>query len=68
MLNRGNLLVLDEPSTNLTQGMKKRLVESLRDYTGTIILATHDSELLDALEISRSLILPQGKVILGREN
>lgn len=67
MLNRGNLLILDEPSTNLTRNIKERLVESLRGYTGTIILATHDPELLDALEVSRSLILPQGKVILGRE-
>lgn len=60
MLNNGNVLILDEPTMNLTPPLKWRLIESLHDFAGTIILATHDTEFSAAVAVTRSLKLPQG--------
>jgi ATP-binding cassette subfamily F protein 3 len=62
MLRKPNLLVLDEPTTGLDQEMTDKLIESLREYPGTIIVISHDPLFLDSLDITQRLKLPGGEI------
>jgi cobalt/nickel transport system ATP-binding protein len=56
------VLVLDEPSSNLDPCGRRRLMELLRGFEHTRLVATHDLEL--AVEVCpRALILDQGRVV-----
>ena len=55
------LLVLDEPSSNLDPASRRELIDILKNIDVSIILVTHDLPM--ALEIcSRSVILNNGKI------
>lgn len=57
-----DVLVLDEPSSHLDPRGRRRLIELLRAFEHTRILATHDLEL--ALEVcSRAIVLDEGRVV-----
>lgn len=56
------LLVLDEPSSNLDPRSKWSLIELLRQLPKTKIVAAHDLELVKAL-CQRTIILDEGKVV-----
>jgi len=45
----GGLLLLDEPSNHLDATSKKWLVKWLKDYPGTVILVSHDEDLLNVV-------------------
>ncbi len=47
MLEKGNVLILDEPTNHLDLSAKEVLDEALKDYTGTIIMVSHDRYLLN---------------------
>lgn len=42
-----NVLLLDEPTNHLDAGNRKSLLRMLRSYSGTLIMASHDVELLN---------------------
>lgn len=44
-----DLLLLDEPSNHLDHNNRRSLLRMLSSYTGTLILATHDVELLQTI-------------------
>lgn len=46
-LNKGNLLILDEPTNHIDLPTKEVLEEALKDFGGTMILVTHDRYLLN---------------------
>jgi ATP-binding cassette subfamily F protein 3 len=46
-LNHGNLLILDEPTNHIDLPTKEVLEESLKEFTGTMILVSHDRYLLN---------------------
>ena len=49
MLSRANLLVLDEPTNHLDVESIEALEDAVERYDGTVVLVSHDRELLRAL-------------------
>lgn len=47
VINRGNILIMDEPSNHLDLSSKEVLDQSLFDYSGTLIMVSHDRYLLN---------------------
>jgi len=57
-----DILVMDEPSSNLDPRGRRRLIELLKSFEHTRIIATHDLELV--LEVcSRVILLDSGSVV-----
>lgn len=46
-LEKGNVLILDEPTNHLDLSAKEVLDKALADYTGTVIMVSHDRYLLN---------------------
>jgi ATPase subunit of ABC transporter with duplicated ATPase domains len=53
-----NLLVLDEPTNHLDLPAIEQLEEALAGFGGTLLLVSHDRQLLDSVEVTRSIALP----------
>lgn len=63
LLTRANLLILDEPTNHLDPDTQAVIGENFRDYTGTILLVSHNPEFVEQIGITRILVLPEGKII-----
>ncbi|WP_406258911.1 ATP-binding cassette domain-containing protein [Streptomyces chartreusis] len=50
LLRRPDVLLLDEPTNNLDLDARHRLYDVLEDFTGCLILVSHDRALLDRME------------------
>ncbi|MFJ5933159.1 ABC-F family ATP-binding cassette domain-containing protein [Streptomyces sp. NPDC093071] len=57
-----NLLVLDEPTNHLDLPAIEQLESALDSYTGTLLLVTHDRQMLDAVRTTRRVRVADGKV------
>jgi len=53
-----NFLVLDEPTNHLDLPAIEQLEEALAGFGGTLLLVSHDRQLLESVEVTRSLELP----------
>jgi len=62
MANGANLLVLDEPTNHLDLPAIEQLEQALDTFVGTVILVTHDRDLLDRVRLTRTLVLAGGGV------
>jgi ATPase subunit of ABC transporter with duplicated ATPase domains len=60
MANGANLLVLDEPTNHLDLPAIEQLEQALDTFAGTVLLVTHDRELLDRVRITRRIQLASG--------
>ena len=59
---RPDVLVMDEPSSNLDPRGRRRLIEMLRSFEHTKIIATHDLELV--VEVcSHVMVMDGGKIV-----
>jgi len=54
-----NFLVLDEPTNHLDLPAIAQLESALDDYEGTLLLVSHDRRLLETVEVSRRVELPE---------
>jgi ATPase subunit of ABC transporter with duplicated ATPase domains len=58
LMARGvNCLVLDEPTNHLDLPAIVQLEEALASWDGTLLLVTHDRQLVEAVDLSRTLTL-----------
>jgi ATP-binding cassette subfamily F protein 3 len=56
-----NLLILDEPTNHLDMDSRRALIEALNDYTGAVILISHDRYLIEAT-VDRLWVVSNGTV------
>jgi ATP-binding cassette subfamily F protein 3 len=61
LLAQPNVLLLDEPTNHLDIVSRETLEQALANFTGTLILVTHDRYLLDKL-VTNLLILESGSI------
>jgi len=54
ILGNSNFLIFDEPTNHLDLRSKQVLIEALKKYTGTLLLISHDRELLE--EVATKII------------
>lgn len=59
LLQRANLVILDEPTNHFDPETQKIIGENLKDYTGTIIMVSHNPAFVEQVGITRMLILPK---------
>lgn len=62
LVGDANFLLLDEPTNHLDMGSVEALADALEDYTGTLLLVTHDRHLIDRVA-SRVLEIHDGTVL-----
>lgn len=58
LLERANLIILDEPTNHFDPETQKIIGENLRDYSGTIIMVSHNPAFVEQIGITRMLIVP----------
>lgn len=62
MIKRANLLLLDEPTNHLDPETQRIIGENFKNYEGTIIMVSHNPAFVEAVGVSRMLLLPSGKI------
>jgi ATPase subunit of ABC transporter with duplicated ATPase domains len=55
-----NVLLLDEPTNNLDPASRAEILGALRNYTGAVVLVSHDEGAVEALNPERVVLLPDG--------
>ena len=60
-ISRPNILILDEPTNHLDITSRRALSEALNNYSGAVILVTHDFNLLEEVT-DRLLLVANGTV------
>lgn len=63
LMQKANLLILDEPTNHLDPETQAIIGDNFRDYTGTIIVVSHNPSFVEQIGITRMLILPEGQII-----
>jgi len=58
-----NLLVLDEPTTYLDLLSQRVILESLKEYKGTMIVVSHTAEFIKELAPQKAFLFPEQKMV-----
>lgn len=62
LLQKANLLLLDEPTNHLDPETQAIIGENFQQYSGTIIVVSHNPAFVEQIGINRMLILPSGRI------
>lgn len=62
MVGRNNLLLLDEPTNNLDPPSRRAVADALKEWPGSIIFVSHDTEFVTELDPTKVLLMPDGDV------
>jgi ATPase subunit of ABC transporter with duplicated ATPase domains len=60
MLEGGNVLILDEPTNHMDLESIESLSQALTDYTGTVVFASHDQDLISKVANRVLELKPEG--------
>jgi ATPase subunit of ABC transporter with duplicated ATPase domains len=60
VVSAANVLLLDEPTNNLDPASREEILGALANYTGAVVLVSHDEGAVEALNPERVLIMPDG--------
>ena len=60
VIGEHNLLLLDEPTNNLDPQAREALLEALDQYTGSLVLVSHDADFVEQLGPDRVILMPEG--------
>lgn len=63
-----NVLLLDEPTNNLDPASRAEILGALRNYTGAVVMVSHDEGAVQALNPERVVLLPDGVEDLWNED
>ncbi len=55
-----NVLLLDEPTNNLDPASRAEILGALKNYSGAVVLVSHDEGAVEALDPERVVLLPDG--------
>ncbi|HUW21683.1 MAG TPA: ABC-F family ATP-binding cassette domain-containing protein [Candidatus Bathyarchaeia archaeon] len=58
-----NLLVLDEPTTYLDPLSQRIILNTLKEYRGTMIIVSHTREFISELKPNRAFLMPENKMV-----
>ena len=58
MTKRANVIILDEPTNHFDPETQKIIGENFKDYSGTLIVVSHNPSFVEQIGITRMLILP----------
>ena len=62
-MSGSNTILLDEPTNHLDPDTQAIIARVFRDFTGTMIVVSHNPSFVDELGIERMLVLPEGKIV-----
>lgn len=62
-MSGSNTILLDEPTNHLDPETQEIIAKVFREFTGTIIVVSHNPNFVDELGIERMLILPEGRIV-----
>ncbi len=63
-----NVLLLDEPTNNLDPASRAEILGALKNYSGAVVMVSHDEGAVDALDPERVVLLPDGVEDLWNED
>jgi ATP-binding cassette subfamily F protein 3 len=62
-----NLLILDEPTTYLDVMSQRIILETLKEYKGTMILVSHTPEFVKELKPTKAFLFPEQKMVFWED-
>lgn len=63
LIKRTNIIILDEPTNHFDPETQAVIGENFKNYTGTIIMVSHNPSFVEQIGVTRMLVLPEGKIM-----
>lgn len=57
LLSQNQLLILDEPTNHLDLQTREKIESALRDYSGAMLIASHDKYFIKTINVTQELLL-----------